>query len=98
MTWNRTIVYGAVACATLAWCAPDAAAQVEKPQRAARGIFGGPAPSANSPQQLDISASLFGAYDDDVTAEQSGLSSAAGGLGGVYSGLTTGLSYGRRLT
>jgi hypothetical protein len=100
MTWNRTAFCGLVVCAAVACTAATADAQVERPQRAARGIFGGPAASPNSPQQLDISASLFGAYDDDVTAEQGGLSSAVSNgqdLSGIYSGLTLGLSYNRRV-
>jgi hypothetical protein len=98
MMWNRSMLLGVAACAVVICAAPDALAQVERPQRASHGLFGGPAASPNSPQQLDITASLFGAYDDDVTAEQGGLASAAGGVGGVYSGLTAGLSYGRRLS
>lgn len=87
------------ACAAIVCTAAAADAQVERPQRAARGIFGGPAPSPNSPQQLDFSASLFGAYDDDVTAEGTLGSAVTSGqdLGGVYSGLTMGLSYNRRI-
>jgi hypothetical protein len=100
MKWNRTVFRGMAACAAIVCAAATASAQVEKRQRAARGIFGGPAPSPNSPQQLDLSASLFGAYDDDVTADQGGLASAAAGaqdLSGVFSGLTLGLSYNRRV-
>src|SRR5215510_353246 len=97
MRVNRTFC-GVVACALVVCAAGTASAQVEKRQRAARGLFGGPEASPNSPQQLDITASLFGAYDDDVTADAGGgLAGTAAGLGGVYSGLTTGLSYNRRI-
>jgi len=88
---------GVVACALLVCAAAPARAQVERRQRPQHGIFGGPEASPNSPQQLDISASFFGAYDDDVTADTPGLQGTAAGLGGMYSGLTTGLSYNRRI-
>ena len=72
-----------------------APAQVRRPFR---GIFGAPA-DPSSKQSLDLSASVFGAYDDDVFADQVGtLATSDPGVrqSGVYGGLTAGLAYMRR--
>jgi opacity protein-like surface antigen len=74
-----------------------ASAQVEQPEPAAvrrpwRGLFGGPPDPRN--QSLDLTFSLYGAYDDDVYADQNGIPSntspdvrQSGWFGGASAGL-----------
>jgi hypothetical protein len=49
-------------------CAPLASAQRPRPDRPYRGLFGGNGANPNSSQQLDVSLSFFGSYDDNVLA------------------------------
>jgi hypothetical protein len=69
-----------------------ASAQVERPERPEHGLFGSPPSSPDARQFLDASISVFGAYDDNVLADQ-GLPIAADQLRGGYSGVDAGLSY-----
>jgi opacity protein-like surface antigen len=78
------------------------AQQQESPQPAAvrrpfRGLFGAP-PGPNSGQSLDFTASLFGAYDDDIFAAETGVPSGTAGIpaSGWFAGAQAGLAYGRR--
>jgi hypothetical protein len=69
----------------------------EQVRRPFRGIFGGP-PDPASKQSLIASASVFGAYDDDVFADRIGAADTLHpGLrqDGIYSGMTAGLAYTR---
>jgi hypothetical protein len=66
LTWARALALGLVVCA----CAPSASAQRPRPDRPYRGLFGGNGLNPNSAQQLDVSLSLSGGYDDNVLAEQ----------------------------
>jgi hypothetical protein len=52
---------------TLVVCLP-AFAQRPRPDRPYRGLFGGNGANPNSSQQLDVSLSFFGSYDDNVLA------------------------------
>jgi hypothetical protein len=49
---------------------PLAFAQRPRPDRPYRGLFGGNGADPNSPQQFDVNISLFGAYDDNLLADQ----------------------------
>jgi len=64
-------------------------------RRPYRGLFGAPA-SSESTEALDLSASLYGAYDDNVYADRSGV--AVGGplrRSGWFGGVETGVTYTR---
>jgi hypothetical protein len=58
----------AVATLMLLVVCPPAQAQRPRPERPYRGLFGGNGANPNSSQQLDVSISLLGAYDDNVVA------------------------------
>lgn len=64
LTRARILALTAVVCL----CAPSAFAQRPRPERPYRGLFGGNGANPNSSQQLDVSVSLFGSYDDNVLA------------------------------
>jgi opacity protein-like surface antigen len=66
-------------------------------RRPYRGLFGGPGGRAGS-QSLGLSASVYGAYDDNVYADQFGFAPVPGDLrqSGFYQGATAGLNYARR--
>ncbi len=42
--------------------------QTYRPERPYRGLFGGNAADPNSRQNLDLTVSFYGAYDDNVLA------------------------------
>ena len=65
-------------------------------RRPFRGLFGAPS-TPGSRQSLDFTASLYGAYDDDVYADQRGVTvSSSLRKSGTFGGLETGLNYARR--
>jgi hypothetical protein len=66
----RLLTRAAVAILAALVCAAPASAQRPRPDRPYRGLFGGNGADPNSTQQLDLNASLFGAYDDNVLANQ----------------------------
>lgn len=68
-------------------------AQAEQPQRAFRGLFGGPAPSPNSSTQADLDVSVFGAYDTDIAAAQGASTVSQTHDAGGYSGLNVGATF-----
>jgi len=92
----------AVVCAGEGPAPAAPAPQVDQPQPASvrrpyRGIFGGPA-DPNSKQALTLTGSIFGAYDDDVFAADSGSNVPLGGSSnssGYYGGLSAGADYSR---
>jgi hypothetical protein len=64
-------------------------------RRPFRGLFGAP-PSPGGRQSLDATFSVFGAYDQDVFAEQGAVTVPEVRQGGAYEGFDGGLSYARR--
>src|SRR5437764_8361309 len=71
--------------------------QPEQIRRPYRGIFGAPADPATRRPSLDATFSVFGAYDDDLLAADSGTTTAVTGYPqrGWYPGATAGLVYTR---
>jgi len=75
---------------------PTTEVQPAEVRRPFRGLFGAPG-LPGSKQTLDFSASLYGAYDDDVFADQAGLALSSGlQRSGWFGGLESGLNYTRR--
>jgi hypothetical protein len=75
--------------------APTTDAQSPEVRRPYRGLFGAPG-LPGSGQSLDFTASLYGAYDDNVYADRSGVA-LSGPLrqSGVFGGVETGMNYTR---
>ena len=69
--------------------------EVQPPEvrRPFRGLFGAPAPSTG--QTLDLTASIFGAYDDNVLADQGVATTSNEQQSGWFAGVEAGLVYGR---
>ncbi|HTV00108.1 MAG TPA: hypothetical protein VMF13_06200 [Luteitalea sp.] len=61
-------------------------------------LFGAAASDAKASTALDVDASLFAGYDDDVFARSSRPRPDASRLSGTFAGLQAGLSYRRRLS
>jgi hypothetical protein len=80
----------------LSICGP-AYAQRPRPDRLYRGLFGGNGADPNSAQQLDINVAVFGAYDDNLLADQ-GQSSVDPRfqVGGRYAAASVSLDYSKR--
>lgn len=84
-----------------AWAQPQAPPQDPRAVGPYRGLFGGNALDPNSRDQLDFTLSLFGGYDDNVTANDGG----SGGFGGdpraqassSYGGASAALRYARNI-
>jgi hypothetical protein len=82
------------------WLGVACAESQTRPRRIGPAVFGGTATRAAKPGGgLDLSAQLFGAYDDDVLADQNGSTSRrptrAGSADGLFSGLGIALRYAR---
>ena len=60
-------------------------------RRPFRGLFGGPAPSTG--QTLDLTGSIYGAYDDNLLADQGVATSSNDQPSGWYAGVEAGLVY-----
>src|SRR5690349_5841496 len=73
--------------------APPTEVQPAEVRRPYRGLFGSP-PSPGTAQALDFTASLYGAYDDNVYADRAGVA-LTGPLrkSGWFGGLETGMNY-----
>jgi hypothetical protein len=91
---THCLVVASIALGILVGGSRAALAQVQQPQRQERGLFGGPAPDPKTHQALDASLSVFDAYDDDVTAEQSG-GGSANPVGGQYGGINAAFTFSR---
>lgn len=64
-------------------------------QRPFQGLFG-QRPGGDRPQSLDLTASLFAGYDDDIFARGSGARNRGRRIGGTFVGGQTALAYERR--
>ncbi len=76
--------------------ASPASAQ-DRPERPFLGLFG-PGAGGNDGQTLDLKVSLFGAYDDNLTADAGGGGGVSQALqvSGIYSGFAADLNYALR--
>jgi opacity protein-like surface antigen len=93
----RCFVRAVVAVSVAAFAgAPTPAVAQEPVQRPFRRIFGNFPVRANSPQTLDVTVSMFGAYDDNVLAEQTPGGDPRFGEAGAYPGGTADVRYVRR--
>src|SRR5436190_18280504 len=73
--------------------APPTEVQPAEVRRPYRGIFGSP-PTPGTAQALDFTASLYGAYDDNVYADRAGIALADPlRKSGWFGGLETGMNY-----
>src|SRR5581483_6667185 len=75
--------------------AAPASAQVEHSDRKMHGLFGGSSRDPESRQSLDLSLSAYGAYDDDILADQRLTLDPRDRLSGLFTGMDGGMSYGR---
>ena len=74
-----------------------ALAQTEAPARQYQGVFGRITENPNSRQQMDLTVSLYGGYDDNVLADEGGVGNPAFMRSGWLTGLSGDLSYARQL-
>jgi len=89
MTHRITLALVFVAAA-----AAPAFAQVDRPDRAMHGLFGGPSRDPDSRQSLDLSLSAYGAYDTDMLGDsRTGPVDRNNQLSGIFTGVNGGLSY-----
>jgi hypothetical protein len=88
----RTLAFSVV----VSLCAPSVLAQRPRPDREFRGLFGGNGSNPRRSQQLDVSASLFGGYDDNVLAEQGQYVDPRFQQSGGYRGVSVSLDYSKR--
>jgi hypothetical protein len=84
------IAIGAALCAGVA----DVYAQAAGSQRPYAGLFGGSAPSPGARHTLDVSASVFAAYDDSEVADPVSTPNQPFVQSGYYSGFDGELNYG----
>mgnify|MGYP005815305575 CR=1 FL=1 len=97
MSNRRFVVRAAAALLSLFVCAAPAFAQRPRPDRPYRGLFGGNGADPNSVQQLDLNASLSGAYDSNVLAsQQSGSIDPRYQQNGAYGNASVSVDYTRK--
>jgi opacity protein-like surface antigen len=93
-------VAATVAAAGVASAQVGAGADPPEIRRPFRGLFGGPG-LANAKKSLDVTATVFGAYDDNVYADLGGIALSPDVItSGWFGGFETGLAFasrGRRL-
>src|SRR5688572_19364291 len=71
VVWLLAIVAGAPGVVSAQQRPPDEAPPPPEVRRPYRGLFGAPAQPGSS-HSLDVTASIFGAYDDNISAGLSG--------------------------